>query len=515
MKNPPVTRRRLWTVSLLTAAVTGLATFSGTASAATVEGNIVGADSADAVANSYIVVLQPAASSDVAGKANNLAAQFSGTVDRTYTAALHGFAASMSAPQARRLAAHPDVAYVQQNQTIRLSATQPNPPSWGLDRIDQRNLPLDSSYTYSTVASNVHAYVIDTGIRRTHTDLGGRAVTGIDEVTPGGTADDCNGHGTHVAGTIGGASYGVAKGVALVAVRVLDCSGSGTTAGVAAGVDWVTRNAIKPAVANMSLGGSPDPTLDTAVSNSIASGVTYGVSAGNSSADACSQSPARVSTAITVGATDISDNRASFSNFGTCVHIFAPGVDITSAWNTTDTATNTISGTSMAAPHVVGAAALILATNPTWTPAQVRSNMTSNATPNKVVGPGSGSPNLLLFTGVAPPPPPPPANDFSIAVSPTSGSTTPGGSVVATVSTTLTVGAAQTITLSASGLPAGATVTFNPTSVTSGGTSTATFRTSTTTPGGTFSITITGTGTNATHTTTYLLTVTTDNCSNC
>jgi subtilisin family serine protease len=255
--------------------------------------------------------------------------------------------------------------------------------------------------------------------------------------------------------------------------------------------------------------------LDTAVANSIASGVTYGVSAGNSSADACSQSPARVSTAITVGATDISDNRASFSNFGTCVHIFAPGVDITSAWNTTDTATNTISGTSMAAPHVVGAAALILATNPTWTPAQVRSNMTSNATPNKVVNPGSGSPNLLLYTGAASPPPPPPANDFSISVSPASGSTTPGGSVVATVSTTLTVGAAQTITLSASGLPAGATATFNPTSVTSGGTSTATFRTSTTTPGGTFSITITGTGTNATHTTTYLLTVTTDNCSNC
>jgi subtilisin family serine protease len=515
MRNPRPTRRRLWTVSLLTAAVTGLVAFGGTAAAAPAEGNVVSADSPDAVANSYIVMLKQAASSDVAGKASNLAAQFQGTVERTYTAALHGFATSMSATQARRLAAHPDVAYVQQNQTIRLSATQLNPPSWGLDRIDQRDLPLDNSYTYSTIASNVHAYVIDTGIRRTHTDLGGRAITGIDEVTPGGTADDCNGHGTHVSGTIGGTSYGVAKGVTLVAVRVLDCSGSGTTAGVAAGVDWVTVNAIKPAVANMSLGGSADPTLDSAVANSIASGVTYGIAAGNSSADACTFSPARVSTAITVGATDISDNRASFSNFGTCVHIFAPGVNITSAWNTNDTATNTISGTSMATPHVVGAAALILAANPAWTPSQVRSNMVASATPNKVVNPGSGSPNLLLYTGPTTPPPPPPTNDFSIAVSPTSGSTTPGGSVIATVSTTLTVGAAQTIALSASGMPAAVTVTFNPTSVTSGGASTATFSTSTSTPGGTFTITITGTGANATHTTTYLLTVTTNNCDNC
>jgi subtilisin family serine protease len=407
MRNPRPTRRRLWTVSLLTAAVTGLVAFGGTAAAAPAEGNVVSADSPDAVANSYIVMLKQAASSDVAGKASNLAAQFQGTVERTYTAALHGFATSMSATQARRLAAHPDVAYVQQNQTIRLSATQLNPPSWGLDRIDQRDLPLDNSYTYSTIASNVHAYVIDTGIRRTHTDLGGRAITGIDEVTPGGTADDCNGHGTHVSGTIGGTSYGVAKGVTLVAVRVLDCSGSGTTAGVAAGVDWVTVNAIKPAVANMSLGGSADPTLDSAVANSIASGVTYGIAAGNSSADACTFSPARVSTAITVGATDISDNRASFSNFGTCVHIFAPGVNITSAWNTNDTATNTISGTSMATPHVVGAAALILSANPSMTPAQVQSTMKANGTPNKISNPGAGSPNTLLFTGAGGPPPPP------------------------------------------------------------------------------------------------------------
>ncbi|MDT5027600.1 MAG: hypothetical protein QOE61_4026, partial [Micromonosporaceae bacterium] len=506
MSNPRATRRRLWRVGLIIAAVAGLAAASGLVASASDEGKIVGADSADAVANSYIVVLKPAASSDVAGKANKLAAQFSGKVDRTYTAALHGFATSMSAPQARRLAAHPDVEYVQQNQTIRLNDAQPNPPSWGLDRIDQRNPPLNSSYTYPTLASNVHAYVIDTGIRLTHTDFGGRAVAGVDEVTPGGTADDCAGHGTHVAGTIGGTSYGVAKGVALVAVRVLDCTGSGTTAGVVAGVDWVTAHAIKPAVANMSLGGAPNATLDTAVTNSIASGVTYGIAAGNDNADACNYSPARVSTAITVGATDINDNRASFSNVGNCVDVFAPGVNITSAWKTDDTATNTISGTSMASPHVVGAAALTLAANPTWTPDQVRSSMTGNATPNKVVNPGSGSPNLLLYTGTEPLPPPP-AGDFSIAVSPSTGVTVPGGSVAATVSTTLTSGAAQPITLSASGLPAGVTATFNPTSVSTGGTSTATFNTSAGTPAGTYTIAINGTGTSATHAATYVLVV--------
>ena len=506
MSNPGATRRRLWRVGLIIAAVAVLAASSASVASASDEGNIVGAGSADAVPNSYIVVLKPAASSDVAGRAHNLAAQFNGTVDRVYAAALRGFATSMSAPQTRRLAAHPDVAYVQQNQTIRLNDTQPNPPSWGLDRIDQRNVPLDNSYTYPTLASSVHAYVIDTGIRLTHTGLGGRAVTGIDEVTPNGTADDCHGHGTHVAGTIGGTSYGVAKGVALVAVRVLDCSGSGTTAGVVAGVDWVTANAIKPAVANMSLGGSPDPTLDSAVANSIVSGVTYGVAAGNAGADACGQSPGRVSTAITVGATDINDNRALFSNFGSCVDIFAPGVSITSIWNTNDTATKTLSGTSMATPHVVGAAALILAANPTWTPDQVRSNMTGNATANKVVNPGTGSPNLLLYTGTEGVPPPP-ADDFAIAVSPSPGVTIPGGSVAATVSTTLTAGAAQPITLSASSLPAGVTATFNPTSVSTGGTSAATFNTSTGTPAGTYAIAINGTGTNATHAATYVLIV--------
>jgi hypothetical protein len=254
----------------------------------------------------------------------------------------------------------------------------------------------------------VHAYIIDTGIRFTHTTFGGRAVSGRDTVDNDNDATDCNGHGTHVAGTVGGSQYGVAKGVALVGVRVLDCNGSGTTAGVVAGVDWVTANAIKPAVANMSLGGGLDTTLDNAVAGSIASGVTYGIAAGNSNANACNFSPARVPAAITVGATDINDNRASFSNFGTCVDIFAPGVNITSSWLTSDTATNTISGTSMATPHVVGVAALIASANPSFTPQQVRDRMVADATTGVVVNPGTGSPNRLLFVnnGTAPPPPP-------------------------------------------------------------------------------------------------------------
>ena len=246
------------------------------------------------------------------------------------------------------------------------------------------------------------AYIIDTGIRSTHSDFGGRATSGYDAID-GGSADDCNGHGTHVAGTVGGTTYGVAKGVSLVAVRVLDCGGSGTTSGVIAGVNWVTSNhgAGQPAVANMSLGGGASSALDTAVSNSIADGVTYALAAGNSNANACNSSPARTPNAITVGATTSSDARASFSNYGTCVDIFAPGSSITSAWYTSNTATNTISGTSMASPHVAGAAAVYLEANPSATPAQVASALIAAATTGKVTSPGTGSPNRLLY--IAPP----------------------------------------------------------------------------------------------------------------
>ncbi|MCT4356178.1 S8 family peptidase [Streptomyces sp. Je 1-79] len=283
-----------------------------------------------------------------------------------------------------------------------MADTQPG-ATWGLDRIDQRDLPLSTTYTYNRTASNVTAYIIDTGIRTSHSEFGGRATVGTDTVGGGQNGQDCQGHGTHVAGTVGGAKYGVAKGAKLVAVRVLDCNGSGTTAGVIAGVDWVTANAVKPAVANMSLGGGANTSLDDAVKRSIASGVTYAVAAGNGNflglpARACNYSPARVPEAITVGATDSADKRASFSNYGTCVDLFAPGVSITSAWKDGDTATNTISGTSMAAPHTAGVAALYLSANPTASPAQVSTALVNNATSGKVQNPLSGSPNRLLHS---------------------------------------------------------------------------------------------------------------------
>ncbi|MCF0094500.1 S8 family serine peptidase [Micromonospora sp. NPDC049114] len=367
------------------------------------------AGGATAVPDSYIVVLKDTAvaPSRVGDTAQRLTGRHGGRVARTYGTALRGFEVTVSAGAAARIAADPAVAYVEQNHTVSISGTQANPPSWGLDRIDQRNLPLDSSYTYPNTASNVHAYIIDTGIRFTHNDFGGRATSGYDAVD-GGSADDCNGHGTHVAGTVGGSSYGVAKGVQLVGVRVLNCSGSGTNAGVIAGVDWVTQNAIKPAVANMSLGGGANSSLDTAVRNSIASGVTYGLAAGNDNgANACNTSPGRTAEAITVGSTTSSDARSSFSNVGTCLDIFAPGSSITSAWYTSNTATNTISGTSMATPHVVGAAALLASANPSWSPQQIRDQMVANATPNVVGNPGSGSPNRLLYVGSGGTTPPP------------------------------------------------------------------------------------------------------------
>ncbi|MFI7492245.1 S8 family peptidase [Micromonospora echinaurantiaca] len=464
-----------------------------------------------AVADSYIVVFKDSAvgRSAVGDNAQRLVGRHGGTVARTYGAALRGFEVRVGAKAAARIAADPAVAYVEQNHTVTISGTQTNPPSWGLDRIDQRNLPLNNSYTYPNTASNVRAYVIDTGVLYGHNDFGGRAVSGFDAVD-GGSADDCNGHGTHVAGTVGGSAYGVAKGVQIVGVRVLNCQGSGTNAQVVAGIDWVTANAVKPAVANMSLGGGANSSIDTAVTNSINSGITYAVAAGNGDIfgnrqNACNYSPARVASAITVGATQNNDAAASFSNYGTCVDILAPGVNITSAWYTGNSATNTISGTSMASPHVAGAAALVLSANPSWSPQQVRDSLVNNATPNVVTNPGTGTPNRLLYVvndGT------PPVNDFSVSVSPTSGSTAPGGSVTTTVSTATTNGSAQSVSLSASGLPSGATASFNPATVTSGGSSTLTISTSASTPPGTYPVTVTGSAASGTRTATYTLTVT-------
>ncbi|MFI6782387.1 S8 family peptidase [Micromonospora sp. NPDC050276] len=491
------------------AAVTVLAV--GTpALAAEPVGVVRAAGGATAVPDSYIVVLKDSAVARdrVGDTAKRLSGRHGGTVARTYGAALRGFEVKVNASAAARIAADPAVAYVEQNHTVSIAGTQTNPPSWGLDRIDQRNLPLNSSYTYPNTASNIRAYVIDTGVLYGHNDFGGRAVSGFDAVD-GGSADDCNGHGTHVAGTVGGSAYGVAKGVQIVGVRVLNCQGSGTNAQVVAGIDWVTANAVRPAVANMSLGGGANSSIDTAVTNSINSGITYAVAAGNGNAlgvrqNACNYSPARVASAITVGATQNNDAAASFSNFGTCVDILAPGVNITSAWYTSSSATNTISGTSMASPHVAGAAALVLSANPSWTPQQVRDYLVNNSTPNVVSNVGTGTPNQLLYVVNGTPP----ANDFSVSVSPTSGSTAPGGSVTATVGTATTAGSAQSVSLSASGLPSGATASFSPSTVTSGGSSTLTIATSASTPAGSYPVTITGSGAAGTRTATYTLTVT-------
>ena len=375
--------RRTLAAGLLAAVTAAVAV--GTPAAAAPTGDIRLAGAATAIDGSYIVVLKPGA--------RTLASSVGGQV-RQQLGIINGYEASMSEAQAKRLAASPGVAYVEQNQTITLNATQTN-ATWGIDRIDQRARPLSTTYTYPVTASNVTAYIIDTGIRYTHNQFGGRATAGYDAVGSG--AVDCNGHGTHVAGTVGGTTYGVAKAVRLVGVRVLNCSGSGTTAGVIAGVNWVSNQSARPAVANMSLGGGVSSTLDSAVSTAISRGITFALAAGNSTANACNSSPARVASAITVGATTSTDAKASYSNYGTCLDIFAPGSSITSAWYNSNTATNTISGTSMASPHVAGAAALVLSRNTGYTPAQVRDSLVNDATTGVVTSAGTGSPNRLLF----------------------------------------------------------------------------------------------------------------------
>jgi subtilisin family serine protease len=367
------------------------------AQAAPAVGKVLAADSPTAVKDSYIVTLKKSAGLKAASSAGkDLVEEYGGTVKRTFKSALNGYAAQLSATEAKRLAADPAIASVEQNQVLTVDATQSNAP-WGLDRSDQASLPLSGTYTYpDSAGSGVTAYVIDTGVRISHSQFGGRAVNGYDAVDGDNVAQDGNGHGTHVASTIAGSTYGIAKSAKIVAVRVLNNAGSGTTAGVVAGIDWVTANHSGPSVANMSLGGGASTALDTAVANSIAGGVTYAVAAGNSSANASSYSPARVASAITVGATTSTDARASYSNYGSVLDIFAPGSSITAGWYTSDTATNTISGTSMATPHVAGAAAVYLAGHPSATPAQVASALTAGAVTGKVTGPGTGSPNRLL-----------------------------------------------------------------------------------------------------------------------
>jgi subtilisin family serine protease len=354
-------------------------------------------------ASSYIVVLRDG-TSVTPDAAARYAASLGAQVSYVYKHALHGYAAVMTPSAAEIVSASPAVAYVEHDGVVTGDTTQLNPQNWGIDRIDQRNLPLSASYTYTATGSGVKAYIIDSGIRTTHTQFGGRAISGYDAVD-GGPADDCNGHGTHVAGTVGGSSIGVARGVTLVAVRVLGCSNSGATSGVIAGVDWATGNHVagQAAVANMSLGGGIYAPLDTAVQNLVNDGVTVAVAAGNGNTagvrqNACNYSPAHITAAITVGAVNSSDQAASFSNYGTCVDLLAPGVQIISSWYTSDTAGAYLDGTSQATPHVAGVAALYLQGNPGASPATVASAITANATTNVISNVGTGTPNRLLFT---------------------------------------------------------------------------------------------------------------------
>ncbi|MBO8185437.1 S8 family peptidase [Streptomyces spirodelae] len=395
------TKRRISLAIGAALAVAGGATLlTLPADAAPAEGTVVGAHSEDAVKGSYIVLLKGGTGGSLrAGSAGeDLAEEYGGKISRTYDSAVNGFnATGMSAQEARRLAADDKVARVYQNQRITTTGTQTNPPSWGLDRIDQKTNKLDRKYTYPAAAGKgVTAYVIDTGVRISHREFGGRASYGYDAVDKDSTAQDGNGHGTHVAGTIAGTSYGVAKKAKIVAVRVLDDEGSGTTALAVAGVDWVTKHHKGPSVANMSLGGGKDAALDAAVKRSIASGVSYAVSAGNESADASTASPARVRTALTVAASDRRDRQAGFSNYGKGVDLYAPGVNIVSASNKSDRGTATMSGTSMASPHVAGAAALYLSGHKNATPAEVASALAKGATLGAIANPTKGTPNKLL-----------------------------------------------------------------------------------------------------------------------
>ncbi|WP_203912182.1 S8 family serine peptidase [Rhizocola hellebori] len=370
------------------------------------EGAILYADSPTAVAGRFIVVLNDTGVSEataVAAKAQDLAGRFGGQTRHVYTAGVRGFSVAMSAKQAQRMAADPAVAYVEQVQQMSITDTQNNPPNWGDDRIDQRNLPLNQAFTYpANPGQGVTVYVADTGINPNHVDFSGRVRQGTDIVDGDSNPADCHGHGTHVAGTAVGTSYGIAKKANVVAVRVLNCQGSGFDDDFIAAFNWIRTNAVKPAVVNYSIGCTSRCTsqaLETAVSNLISSGIQFVQAAGNASDDACFYSPQRLAAAITVGNSNSSDARNSSSNYGTCLDIFAPGTSIVSASYSNNNGSATMTGTSMASPHVAGSVALYLGANPSATPAEVRNALVNNGTTGKITSPGSGSPNVLLYTG--------------------------------------------------------------------------------------------------------------------
>jgi subtilisin family serine protease len=342
----------------------------------------------DAVPGQYIVVFNDDVE-DPHGKAKDKALKKNGRLKYSYGAVLKGFAAELSDEAVAELRLDPDVAFIEQDQTVSINTTQSG-ATWGIDRIDQRNRPLSGTYTYTSTGAGVRVYIIDTGIRTTHAQFGSRASS-----VYGGS--DCNGHGTHVAGTVGGSTYGVAKGALLRGVRVLNCAGSGTWSGIIAGMDWVRVNHIKPAVANMSLGGGFSASVNTAANNLSNAGVFVAVAAGNSNANSCNFSPASASAVTSVMSSTSSDAKSSFSNFGSCAHLYAPGSSITSAWHTSNTATNTISGTSMASPHVAGVAALYKAAFGDASSSTIRTWLINNSTMGVISGNPSGTANRLLY----------------------------------------------------------------------------------------------------------------------
>ena len=365
----------------------------------------------------YIVVLDDEVSSP-ASTSQQMVTAYGGSLHYSYGTAIKGFAATLSPEAVEQLRRNPQVKYVAEDGWSTPDATQ-HSATWGLDRTDQRALPLDSTFSYTSTGAGVNVYVIDSGIRTTHNEFGGRASVGTDFVGDGQNGQDCNGHGTHVAGTIAGSTYGVAKGAKVISVRIFGCTGGSPSSRTVAAIDWVTANAQKPAVVNMSLGGSLNTVTNDAVAASIASGIVYTVSAGNESIDACTKSPASAPGAITVASSTRTDARSSFSNWGSCVDLFAPGSDITSAWWNTDAATNVISGTSMAAPHVAGVAAVYMETNPTATPSAVAQAIL-NAGTTGVIGDVAGSPNILLHLTAAPPLPTSPSRLTATIAGPTS-----------------------------------------------------------------------------------------------